>query len=121
MNNLDEQLKRIQTNEIALMTSLTIVSLTMAAVRLYKDYLTKAALRCGGIPDKEKAICMLHAKVYAKKAQLQSLTGAVGKCTKVKNPEACKVKMVTKIKQLNREIENLSNRVKELKGRKYNK
>jgi len=121
MDNLDKQLERIQTNEVALMIGISAASLLMTAYKTYKDYLTKAARQCSGLPPKEKAICMVRAKMYSKNVQLQTIKGAMGKCSKDKNPEKCKLKLGTKIKELAKEVRATAERLKELKSQGYSK
>ena len=119
MNKIDNYLERIQINEIALIAGISIASLLLTSFKMYKDYLTKAALQCSDLPSKEKAICMVRARMYAKNVQLQSLKGSTGKCVKVLNPKKCKLKLNAKIKKLATEVKTLAGRLKELKGQEY--
>lgn len=91
----------------------------IGATSLYKKNFTKAALRCKDLPDREKAICMLRAKVLAKNVQLQALKSNLARCKESKNPEKCKVKIVGKMEKISKDMKFLDGRFKELKGQQY--
>lgn len=119
---LDKYLEEIQLQELPLLAAsvaIGAVQLMIAAGRIYKNNLTKAAKACKDLPDREKAICMLRGKVAAKNAELQALKAGIGKCAKAKNPEACKTKVANKMQKLADEIKYLSGRYQELRGQKY--
>ena len=120
MNKLDEHLDRIQ-QEVALMIGISAASLLMTAYKTYKDYLTKAARQCSGLPPKEKAICMVRAKMHASNVQLQTVKGSMAKCAKTKDPEKCKIKLGNKVKVLAMRVRENAKRLKELKSQGYSK
>lgn len=91
----------------------------IGATALYKKNFTKAALRCKDLPDREKAICMLQAKMLAKNVQLQALKSNLAKCGKAKDTVKCKQKIVNRMQVISTDVSNIANRFKELKGRKY--
>jgi len=118
MNILDNYLDDLQ--EIApVLIGISAVNTILMAANVYKKHFTKAALRCKDLPDREKAICMLNAKVYAKKIEASTLKFNLTKCSKNKNPEKCKTKIKTKLHSVLSDIKNLSAREKQLKSHKY--
>ena len=123
MDKLDEHLNRIQEFEPVTMavagTAFGAVNVIMMATRTYKDYFTKAARQCSGLPPKEKAICMVRAKMHAFNVQLQTVKGSMGKCSKAKDAGKCKLKLGKKIKELAMKVREQAERLKELKGQEY--
>lgn len=115
---IDNYLDNLQ--EIApVLIGISAVNTILMATNMYKKHFTKAALRCKSLPDREKAICMLQAKIYAKKIESSIISSKIAKCSKVKNPEKCKNKLTNKIKEVSTDIKNFSNRVRQLKSQKY--
>lgn len=121
MDKVDEYLDQL--NEVVPLVAAGIIfsaaNALIGATTLYKKNFTKAALRCKDLPDREKAICMLRAKTFAKNIQLQALKSNILKCGKTKNPEKCKEKVATKMQKIADDIKFLSKRFQELKGQKY--
>ena len=97
MNNLDKQLNYIQEIEPITMAVLTAASLALSATRVYKDFFTKAALRCKDLPPNEKALCMLQSKIFALQKKSGKLKGSLSKCSKTKNPDGCIANIKKKI------------------------
>ena len=118
MNILDEYLNTLQEFEPVTLAAAGVVlgaaNLIMMATRTYKDYFTKAARQCTGLPPHERSICILKAKYYATNVQLQTLKGSMSKCTKAKSMEKCKMKMFKKIKEVQTHMKGLVNRMKQL-------
>jgi hypothetical protein len=92
------------------------INALIAGTNLYKKNFTKAALRCKDLPDKEKALCMLRAKILSKNIQLQSLKSSLTKCGQV---DKCKQKIADKIQKIDNDIKFLTTRFQDLKVRKY--
>ena len=116
MNKLDEHLDRIQ-NEVGVMAVAMGLSAISTAFSIYKSYFSKASRRCSGLPDKEKTMCMFHAKVVAKNKELQALKSGASKCSKDKNPSKCKAQLASKIQKVAGELKFLNSRFKELRSR----
>lgn len=72
------------------------------AMKLYKNYFSKAARACSGQAD--KAGCMAQYKANAIKAQIADLSKAASACAKSKNPEACKAALQAKINKLKAKV-----------------
>ena len=123
MNKLDKHLDRIQEFDpvtlAAVGTTIGAVNLILFSTRTYKDYFTKAARQCSGLPPKEKAICMVRAKILATNVQLQKLKGSMSKCAKAKSAEKCKMKVGAKVKSLALTVRDLADRLKQLKTQEY--
>lgn len=86
------------------------------AADVYKNNFTKAAKECKGLPGGEKGICMLRAKIRAKEAAANKLSGSIHKCAKGRNSDKCKGVVQGKIQKLKDEIGYLQRRQKELRG-----
>lgn len=118
INKLDEHLNYIQEiDPITLGTAFAIIgagNLILFAGRTYHDYLTKAARQCAGLPEKEKAICMTRAKVYATKVEFETLQNGMKKCSQAKKPEKCKSKVIAKLQDIKRNLNGLQDRMKKL-------
>jgi hypothetical protein len=97
------------------------VSILQTGFRLYQDYFTKAARQCKHLPDKEKAICMLKAKMTAKNAQLQKLKQGMSQCQKAKDPQKCKEKVSGRMMKISNQIKFFADRYKELRKQTYQK
>lgn len=91
----------------------------VGATNVYKKNFTKAARRCKDLPDREKAVCMLRAKMLSKNIQLQALKSNMAKCEKTKNPNKCKEKMAIKMQKISNDIKFLAKRFQELRSQKY--
>jgi len=63
----------------------------VAAFKIWKNYLSKAAKACKGAPDKES--CMARYKETAMQAQLQKLQDAKKDCSSSSSPEKCMAKI----------------------------
>jgi len=119
MVKLDNYLNQIQTEVVittTVLAGLSAANLIVAGVKLYKSNFTKAARQCAGLPEKEKALCMLKTKALAKNVQLKSLQSNTGKCVKTKNPEKCKDKLSNTINKLSKDIKYLNKRFKNLRA-----
>lgn len=100
---------------------LSAINVLQHAFRLYQDYFTKAARECKALPEKEKAICMLKAKMTAKNAQLQKLKQSMSECQKTKDPQKCKEKISGRMMKISNEVKFLATRFKELRQQAYQK
>ena len=85
------------------------------AYDFYQKNYSAFAKQCKGLPEKEKAICMLHAKARAKKAEIGKLKSGVSRCAKAKNPEKCKATLQNKINQANATMKLVLGRASQLK------
>lgn len=125
MINLDKYLNHIQEIDpltLAIVgTTIGAANLIMMASRTYKEYYTKGARQCSGLPSKEKSVCMLRAKMYATNLKLQKLKSSSNQCNKAKDINNCKTKMSAKIKQTNRQLQDTTARLKQLKAQAYKK
>jgi len=125
MNKLDEHLDRIQEFEpISTAVVLTVISaanLLMGATRLYKQNFTKASRACSDLETKEKAMCLLRAKILAKNTQRQYIRSNFSKCMKTKDVNKCKIKFSSKMQKLTDEIEFYTDRLQSLKKELYTK
>ena len=69
-----------------------------AALKVYRNYLSKAARACSGRPDKKE--CMEKFKNAANKARIAKLKSGMTGCAKDKNPEKCRALIQAKIDKL---------------------
>jgi 8-oxo-dGTP pyrophosphatase MutT (NUDIX family) len=92
------------------------VMLGKLALDTYKNYFSKAARACKGMPGGEKGICMLRAKATGKEKALEKLKAGISKCGRDRNPEKCRSQVNAKISKLSTEIGYLNQRQKELRG-----
>lgn len=109
-----EALQEPQSEIATAFVALSAANMIMAAIRLYKEYFTKAAKQCANLPQNEKSICVLRAKLVAKSKQLQKLKGDMAKCTQAKDAQVCKNKLAEKINALYSEVKFMSERIKAL-------
>jgi len=119
MVKLDKYLDQIQTEVVVTATvlaGLSAANLIIAGVKLYKTNFTKAARQCAGLPEKEKALCMIKTKSLAKNVQLKSLQSGIGKCAKTKTPDKCKARLLNNINKIKNDMKYLNKRFKNLKG-----
>jgi len=95
-------------------------SILNISTKVYKTYFTKAARRCKDLSTKEKAMCMLNAKLLGRKAELAKVQGGLGKCSKVKKgPEKCVLKLKGKLQKVQQQIKFLQDRMKQLGQQQY--
>ena len=118
MSKLDEHLARIQEIEpMSIMIAISAASLIVTATNLFKQHLTKGSRQCADLADKERSLCMLRAKMLAKKVQAAALKDGMNKCKKAKNPEQCKQKLQVKMKKVTGEVAYLNSRFADAKKR----
>lgn len=117
----EDNLQEIEPASMAVITgAFYAASILNLAFNTYKKYFTKAARRCKDLPSKEKALCMLNAKIEGKKAELANIKGGISKCSKVKKePKKCVEKLKKKSQKVLKNIQFLQNRLKELGKQKY--
>jgi len=116
VQKIDEYLNRVQ--EMGPLFSAFIgASLAKMAFDFYKQYYSKFAKECKGLPENEKNICMLNAKARAKKMEVGKLQSAVSKCAKARNPEKCKATMQNKINQASATMKLTMARMNQLRKR----
>jgi vacuolar-type H+-ATPase subunit I/STV1 len=100
-NKLNNHLNKIQKNEIQeivpLMLSFSAANAIIGAIKLYKQYFNKYALRCKNLPEKEKNICIIFSKINSLKLKIKKLQESLSKCKLAKNPEKCNKKLKDKI------------------------
>ncbi len=94
-------------------------SITSMAFRMYKDYFNKAARKCKELPPREKGVCMLNAKLDAKKRQLGEIKRKSADCSKTNNPTKCRGKLSEKVKKLTDEVTFITQRLQQLSQMKY--
>jgi len=85
--------------QMAGMTAAVIAAAVAAlSYKAYKSYLSKAARACSGKKGAEKTSCMQKFKVQATKEKIKVLqNGMASKCSKSKDPNACKKNIQKKI------------------------
>ena len=70
----------------------------------FKKHFTRGARQCSDLSDSEKSICMLNAKMMAKKIQFGALKDSMNKCKKARDPRRCSEKVSKKLKKISGEI-----------------
>lgn len=125
MAKLDEYLDRVQEFEpvstAVVMAGLSAANLIVGATRMYKSHFTKAARMCSDLQPREKAMCMVRAKMLAKNVELQALKSNMAKCAKAKDQQKCKERLSGKMQKLAQEIKFLADRFEGVKKQQYTK
>jgi hypothetical protein len=114
-----EELQEIEPTLLAISATSAAFGITNMAFRLYKDYFNKAARKCKDLPPREKGVCMVKAKVDAKKEQLAEIKRKAAQCSKTRKPEKCRGKLSDKIKKLTDEVKFLIQRLQQLSQMQY--
>lgn len=124
MTKLNEYLNQIQEIEPVTLSAVAagagIANAINFGVRTYKDYLSKNARRCSGLPADEKAICMLKLKALGKVQQAQALKDKA-KCQKSKDPKKCMEKVKKKIDDFKHDAQMFQKRAMQLKKKQLGK
>lgn len=115
----EEELQEIDPTLIAISATSAAFGITNMAFRAYKDYFNKAARKCKNLPPREKGICMVKAKLDAKREQLAEIKRKSSDCSKTRNPEKCRGKLADKIKKLSDEVKFLNQRLQQLSQMEY--
>jgi len=122
-NIVETYLDRLQEDLLTMAGVTSAIMIANFANMAYQTYLknfTRVARRCEDLPDQEKAICMLNAKIEAKAEQLRLLMQANAKCFQAKeNSNKCKEKVVPKVQKVQDEIDLYKGRLEVLKQQKY--
>ncbi len=117
MDKIESYLNHLQEIDPITLTTVAatagVINAINFGVRTYKDYLTKNARRCSGLPKDEKTICMLKLKAIAKQKQAQTVKDKA-KCSRTKNPQKCMSKLLNKVKELQQDAQIFQKRAKEL-------
>ena len=79
------------------MVAAAVAAVTVAGVKAYKRFLSKAARACSGKSGLEKTSCMNKFKKQAQAAKIKELQSGMSKCAKTKDPARCKSKLQGKI------------------------
>jgi len=116
MNNLDNHLNYIQEIE-PIMIGFSLINLMMGASKLYKQFFTKSARQCSGLPEKEISICMLLSKIKALENKIKFLKSSLSKCNKTKNPSKCLESLKNKIQKDEFTLKGLKERYKQLSSK----
>jgi 8-oxo-dGTP pyrophosphatase MutT (NUDIX family) len=125
-SNLDFYLTALQEDPItvggALMTAgnvLLKVYIGAMLIKLAKDVFklnfTKLGRQCKDYPGGERAICIMRAKMQAKKAEIAKLKDGIEKCGKDKDPEACRRKVKGRMDAIQKEVSFMERRLGELR------
>lgn len=114
-----EPLEEIEPTMMAISAVTAAFSITNMAFRAYKEYFNKAARRCKDLPPREKGICMVKAKLDAKKQQLAEIKRKSSDCSKTNKPTKCRGKLSEKIKKLSDEVTFLIQRLQQLSQMQY--
>jgi len=115
----EEELQEIDPTLLAISATSAAFGITNMAFRAYKDYFNKAARKCKDLPPREKGICMVKAKLDAKKEQLAEIKRKSSECSKTRKPEKCRGKLSEKLKKLSDEVKFLMQRLQQLSQMQY--
>jgi hypothetical protein len=115
----EDNLQELEPATIAISAVSAAFGITNMAFRLYKDYFNKAARKCKDLPPREKGVCMLKAKLDAKKQQLSEIKKKSSDCSKTRNPTKCRNKLSEKVKKLTEEVKFLTQRLQQLSQMEY--
>lgn len=74
-----------------------LAGITYAAIKIYKNYLSKAAKACSGKKGEEKKSCMEKFKKDAIKQKIKYLEAGKPRCKHSKDPKTCVAKLDLKI------------------------
>lgn len=115
----EETLQEIDPTLLTISAISAAFSITNMAFRMYKDYFNKAARKCKNLSAREKSLCMLKAKLDAKKEQLGVIKRKSSDCSKTNNPTKCRGKLSEKLKKLSDEVKFLTQRMQQLSQMEY--
>jgi hypothetical protein len=115
----EETLQEIDPTLLTISAISAAFSITNMAFRSYKDYFNKAARKCKNLPAREKGVCMLKAKLDAKKQQLAAIKAKSSDCSKTNNPTKCRGKLSEKLKKISDEVKFLTQRMQQLSQMEY--
>jgi hypothetical protein len=115
----EDQLQEIDPTLLAISATSAAFGITNMAFRMYKDYFNKAARRCKDLPPREKGVCMVKAKLDAKKEQLAEIKRKSAQCSKTKKPTKCRDKLSEKINKISEEVRFLMQRLQQLSQMQY--
>lgn len=118
---VEEYLIKLQEMDpVTVLATVGILNLINLAYQTFSKNFTRAARRCTDLPDQEKAICMLNAKLESKTEQLRLLKQGNAKCFQAKeNSNKCKEKIIPQIQKVQDEINVIKGRMETLKQQKY--
>jgi hypothetical protein len=120
LNEIQEDtLQEIDPTLMAISAVSAAFSITNMAFRLYKDHFNKAARKCKNLPPREKSVCMIKAKLDAKKQQLGEIKRKSADCSKTSNPNKCRGKLTDKVKKITEEVSFLTQRLQQLGRMEY--
>lgn len=117
--NEDEPLQEIEPTTLTLGAIGMAFSISNMAFRAYKDYFNKAARRCKDMPPREKSICMMKAKLEAKKEELSEIKRKLSECAKTNDPNKCRTKLGEKVKKITDQVNFFTGRLRQLMKMKY--
>jgi hypothetical protein len=115
----EETLQEIDPTILTLSAISAAFTVTNMAFRAYKDYFNKAARKCKNLPAREKGVCMIKAKLDAKKQQLSGIKAKSSDCSKTNKPTKCRGKLSEKIKKITEEVKFLTQRLQQLSQMEY--
>jgi hypothetical protein len=115
----EETLQEIDPTLLTISAVSASFTITNMAFRAYKDYFNKAARKCKNLPPREKGVCMLKAKLDAKKEQLSKIKAKSSDCSKTNNPTKCRGKLSEKLKKISDEVKFLTQRMQQLSQMQY--
>ncbi len=116
----EEDLQEIDPTLLAISATSAALGISNMAFRLYKDYFNKAARRCKDMSPREKSICMLKAKLEAKKQELGEIKRKASECSKTNKPTKCREKLSEKLTKLTDQVKFLTQRLQQLSQMQYN-
>jgi len=88
--------------------ALVAAAVIAASIYVIKRGLSQASKACRKAPDKSKCMAAFKVKVY--NTQIAKLKKDSSLCSKTKNPDKCKKKIMDKINKINAQIQKLGNK-----------
>ena len=118
---LDEYLEKFQkeenTNEIAVMTALTVGMLTVSVFDAFKDFMSKAARQCFALKGSDRSKCMIKMRMEGTKRLIAGLEKKKSLCSKTRNAEKCIIKMTEKINKQKEKLQMYMQQFNVVSGR----
>ena len=115
----EDNLQEIEPTLLAISAVSAAFGITNGAFRLYKDYFNKAARKCKDMSPREKSLCMVKAKLDAKKEELAEIKRKASQCSKTNKPNKCREKLGEKISKLTEQVKYLTQRLQQLSQMRY--
>lgn len=91
-----------------------VAATTIAAHKIYKYYLSKAARACKGeklLTSWRKEECIAKYEIIALQKEIESVKSRINGCNKVKHPDMCKIRLNNYIKKKQKKIQKIKNKL----------